>query len=160
MSSLAIQAKETDWLDQLRCGLTIRQIADSAGVKVRRIQLGIARARKRATQRYREYLSTHPRRGPQLVLHFPCQPFTPQSACPHYGPYPEGSRLCCAVCALTGIEDHPALFRDLRTEPKLEPKLPEKPKPCLTRKEKRRLRFQDRTDLPLPNRKSGNEDFP
>ena len=145
MSSLAIQAKEAGWLDQLRCGLTIRQIADSAGVKVRRIQLGIARARKRSLERYRECASTRVRRGPRLVPLFPIMPFRPFNPgpdCPHKGPIREGSILCCMVCHQSGMDGHRALQRDPRTDPKPEPKLPERPKPRLTRKERRKEKFQ------------------
>ncbi|QEH38666.1 hypothetical protein OJF2_72720 [Aquisphaera giovannonii] len=58
----------------------------------------------------------------RLVPLFPVGPFTPTSRCPHHGPIPKGSDLCCMVCLQSGHDDHPDLRRDPRTDPRPEPK--------------------------------------
>ena len=53
---------------------------------------------------------------------FPIGAFTPRSACPHHGPIRTGSDFCCMVCSQSGVDDHPALMRDPRTDPRPERK--------------------------------------
>lgn len=82
---------------------------------------------------------------PPLVPLFPVADFTPHAACPHHGPLPRGTVLCCMVCHKSGVDFRPALKRDTASEPKPEPK-PEPVKPKkLTRKERRSLqrRYSD-----------------
>jgi RNA polymerase sigma factor (sigma-70 family) len=56
-------------------------------------------------------------RPPGLLPLFPIVSYTPRSACPHHGPIEPGSLLCCMVCHRSGMDEHPAMRRDLRTEP-------------------------------------------
>ncbi len=104
------------WLE--REGLSRRSIARRAGVSVRTVQLGLARAKAR---RANPPIGRKPR-PPRLEPLFGCRPFTPQSDCPHRGPIRGGERVACMVCHKTGIEDHPALQRDPRTDPAREPR--------------------------------------
>jgi len=53
-----------------------------------------------------------------LVPLFPVNGFTPESPCPHHGPLPEGSALCCMACHKSGMDDHPAIRRDRRFDPR------------------------------------------
>jgi hypothetical protein len=104
------------WLE--RQGDTRRMIARRAGVSVRTVQLGIARAVARKVN------PPPPRipRPPRLTPLFGCRPWTPQSECPHRGLIGDGDRVCCMVCHRTGIEKHPALCRNPRTDPPREPR--------------------------------------
>jgi hypothetical protein len=163
------EAREYMWLDWEREGISPRAIARRERLSVRRIQLGLARARRRENtsrsmeSRKREYL--HKRDGaetkisrspsvpdqhqgrkqpPRLVPLFPIGPFTPASACPHQGPIRRGSVICCMVCSRSGMDDHPALKRDPGTDPPPEPKPVVTPRPARgreTRKERRRRLF-------------------
>jgi hypothetical protein len=80
---------------------------------------------------------------PKLIPFFPATGFSPGSLCPHHGPLPAGSLLCGMVCHKSGVDDHPALARDPRTDPRPERK--PKPAPAAarreTRKERRRREF-------------------
>lgn len=62
---------------------------------------------------------------PELVPHFPADSFTPSSSCPHRGPYPVGSVLCCMKCHKSGMDGADVMRIDPREEPKPEPKVPE-----------------------------------
>jgi len=134
-----VSLKELGWLDKVSRGYTTAQIARSEHLSVRRIQHGVARARTSESK----VQARKPIRPPRLVPLFPIGPFTPSSACPHHGPIPAGSVLCCMVCSRSGIDGHPALKRDRLTDPQRDPKLspvsaaagPE------TRKERRKRRF-------------------
>ncbi len=131
-------ARELSWLDDVRRGYTIEEIARREGLGRRRIQLGVSRAREQGSvSRCREHDSGHGERepfgqdseksgsmredysvhAPRLVPLFPVGAFTPQSTCPHHGPIRAGSSFCCMVCSRSGVDDHPALKRDSRTEP-------------------------------------------
>ena len=148
-SSPSIHAHELVWLDDIRRGYSIKEIASREGLGCRRIQHGVSRARKREiSSRIREshlsnefHLSNelHERTGkfsanagnkvrndsnrsPRLVPLFPIGALTPQSACPHHGPIRAGSVFCCMVCSRSGVDDHPALKRDPRTDPRPERK--------------------------------------
>lgn len=141
--SLSIHARELVWLDEIRRGYSIKEIARREGLGCRRIQHGVSRARERGNQsRIREPRFSndpHGRNGkitasagrvvrddlnrpPRLVPLFPIGAFTPGSACPHHGPIRAGSVFCCMVCSQSGVDDHPALKRDPRTEPSPERK--------------------------------------
>jgi len=76
---------------------------------------------------------------PPLVPLFPIDLLTPRSPCPHHGPIPNGTVLCCMVCHRSGVDTRPALKRDPRTDPKPEPKTEVKPPAKLTRRERRSL---------------------
>lgn len=142
-------SQEDHWLELLRRGRTIRQIAAAAGLKIRRIHQGLARARERE----RELMRAEPQvrkipQEPQLVPLFPVSPFVPGSICPHHGPIRKGSVFCCMVCSQSGKDDHPALQRDPKNDPKPDPK----PEPLagatatlpLTRRKKRQLAFSQK----------------
>jgi hypothetical protein len=152
--SLSVQAREALWLQQVHEGKATKKIARREGLSQRRIQQGISQAalREREShsgnsrlqdvtygilQEHRDDKSpTHgrsssahsriedPRYPPRLVPLFPIGPFTPQSTCPHHGPIRPGSVFCCMVCSRSGMDDHPALKRDPRTDPRPEPKVP------------------------------------
>lgn len=139
-------SREDHWLELLRRGRTIRQIAAAAKLKIRRIQQGLARARARELESVRALPQVREvPREPRLIPLFPILPFVPGSICPHHGPIREGSVFCCMVCSQSGKDHHPALQRDPRTDPKPDPK----PKPLasaaatlpLTRRQKRSLAF-------------------
>jgi hypothetical protein len=136
--SLSIHARELVWLDQIRRGYSIREIARREGLGCRRIQHGVSRARERGNlsrireSRPRDDLQepnckhptnrgivspADPKRPPRLVPLFPIGAFTPGSTCPHHGPIRAGSVFCCMVCSQSGVDDHPALKRDAHTDP-------------------------------------------
>ena len=136
-------ARELVWLDDIRRGYSIKEIARREGVGCRRIQYGVSRAREHGSlcctspgdSRHDQYGRNEqgtgtvekarrddPNRPPRLVPLFPVGPFTPQSACPHHGTIRSGSMFCCMVCSQSGIDDHPALKRDPRTDPRPERK--------------------------------------
>lgn len=139
-TSISIHARELVWLDKLRRGYSIKEIAKREGLGCRRIQYGVSRARERRnSSRTRESTSSNklhrrdskipasairddPNRPPQLVPLFPIGAFTPGSACPHHGPIRPGSVFCCMVCSQSGVDDHPALKRDPQTDPRPERK--------------------------------------
>jgi hypothetical protein len=141
--SSSIHARELVWLDEIRRGYSIKEIARREGLGCRRIQHGVSRARERGNLfRIREsrfsndlherngviaasagrVVRDDPNRPPRLVPLFPIGAFTPRSACPHHGPIRTGSVFCCMVCSQSGVDDHPALKRDPRTDPRPEPK--------------------------------------
>ena len=96
-----------------------------------------------------------PNRAPVLVPLFPIEPFTPRSTCPHHGPIRPGSVFCCMVCSQSGMDGHPALKRDPRTDPKPEPKtLPEaspRDGAGLTRKQRRKVLREARQAAQAPS---------
>jgi hypothetical protein len=110
---LEITAKEYVWLWERRRGVATKAIAIRAGVSVRRVRFGMARALAKE--------KSEPTRGtlrpPTLIPLFPVGPYTPQSACGHRLPIQAGSLLCCMVCHCSGMDGHPALQRHLETEP-------------------------------------------
>ena len=150
--SLAVQAREAFWLQQVREGKATKEIARREGLSRRRVQQGISRATLREREsrlgKSRAQDFTHrmlqersreaspktgkkaavrspledPRYPPRLVPLFPIGPLTPQSTCPHHGPIRPGSVFCCMVCSQSGMDDHPALKRYPSTDPPLEPK--------------------------------------
>jgi hypothetical protein len=152
--TLATAASEYIWLYDLRHGLSIPEIAIRAGVSVGRVRYGVKRALAQEKPICSQALNKRPSPStrtihpPRLVPLFPIGPYTPQSACPHRVPIEPGSLLCCMVCHRSGVDDHPAMQRDPRTDPIPEPKLiPTSVKRSklstrhVTRKERRRRRF-------------------
>lgn len=162
---VAWEVRESLWLEDVRCGHRTAEIAAREGLSPRRIQLGIARARDREmalrgwSSRARDRLQEREMSGaeagdaggrwdrdrvPLLIPIFPVQAFTPRSECPHHGPIRPGTPFCCMVCSQSGMDAHPALKRDPRTDPKPEPRpaasAPRESKVGSTRKEKRRAR--------------------
>jgi hypothetical protein len=137
--------REALWLTEVKNGYSIAEIARNEHLSCRQIFRGVARARRweKALQpgdsRSREDLQErddpsdaiphsgtgdHFRQLPRLVPLFPIEAFTPNSACPHHGPIRPGSLFCCMVCGQSGMDDHPALKRDPRTDPRPEPRAP------------------------------------
>ena len=155
--SLAVQAREAFWLQQVREGKATKEIAGREGLSRRRVQQGISRATLReresrlgksraqdVTHRMLQELSREaspktgkgaavrsplddPRYPPRLVPLFPIGPLTPQSTCPHHGPMRPGSVFCCMVCSQSGMDDHPALKRDPSTDPPPSPSRSSRP---------------------------------
>jgi len=72
--------------------------------------------------------------------HVPLGSYTPQSICAHRRALRSGSLFCCMVCHRSGIDGHPALKRDPRTDPSPEPK--PAPAPAKTGRETRKQRRQ------------------
>jgi hypothetical protein len=173
---LQLEAREYIWLDEVRNGVSTTAIALREGVARRSVQWGVRRAQDREVASYqresriRDMLQKLDQAGagaprgyagrwagrfpPKLVPFFPIGPLTPGSACPHRGPIRHGSRLCCMVCSKSGVDDHPALKRNPKTDPRPEPKVvPQQakasPRPE-TRKERRRRLFAAIQDGPRP----------
>lgn len=158
-TSLSIHARELVWLDQIRQGYSIREIARRERLSCRRIQHGVSRARERGSSsrtresHFRDDLlepnckdptnrgiatPADPNRPPRLVPLFPIGAFTPGSACPHHGPIRAGSVFCCMVCSQSGVDDHPALKRDTHADPRPERRAPSiRAAVCETRKQRR-----------------------
>jgi hypothetical protein len=137
--SLRVMAREYVWLWDYRHGLNAQAIAIRDGVKVQRVEFGIARAQ---AQDKPNDTSTAIR-PPRLEPFFPIGSYTPHSSCGHYRPIEPGSVLCCMVCHRSGVDDHPTLVRDPLTEPPPEPKPAPVPKKATreTRKQRRQRVF-------------------
>jgi hypothetical protein len=126
--TLADVAREYIWLWDKRHGMSAQTIATRAGVSVRRVQFGLARARamEKGHEQYGESgvggAGESALRGPRLIPMFPIGSYTPQSNCAHHRAIRSGSLFCCMVCHRSGIDEHPALHRDPRTDPAPEPK--------------------------------------
>jgi hypothetical protein len=109
-------ATEYFWLNETRCGVGMKGLANRAGVSVRRVRLGLASARTQA----RPALDRNTLRPPRLIPLFPIGPYTPHSSCAHRQPIRAGSVLCCMVCHSSGVDDHPALWSGPGGSPTLE----------------------------------------
>ena len=126
--TLAVAAREYIWLYDRRHGVGIDEIAAREGLSAGRVKYGLKRARamdKKPSQDAETGLSSLDvdiAHVPRLIPLFPIGSYTPQSACPHLEPIEEGSALCCMVCNGSGMDAHPALRRDPRTDPAPEPK--------------------------------------
>ncbi len=157
--SLATAAREYIWMYDMDHGLSSKEIAVRDGLSVGRIESGAARARelnKRFSQDSPGMPTTGRGRGghnPPLIPLFPVGAYTPQSPCPHREPIEKGSAFCCMVCHRSGMDEHPALQRDPRTDPAPESKPEPAPEPDLqskaseslaTRKARRRRKFAQR----------------
>jgi hypothetical protein len=132
---------DAKYLELRRMGKTIETIALLCGVGLATVHKGIAAAKNRQRQAVQpEPVETAAPRQPAWVREmtpmFPIVSFVPGVACPHKGPIPRGSRFVCAVCHQSGMDAHPALRRDLATEPQPEPK-PERTTIKLSRRQKR-----------------------
>lgn len=139
------RAVEDGWLALRRGGVPCDAIAAEAGLGVRRVQLGIAAARRRESEIERARRPSRPVSGPRprqprLTLCFgaSCKPLAVLTCEDvHRGPIPEGSGCCCGVCHGSGKDRHPAIVLDPRDIPPPEPKVPEKPRPKPTRRQRR-----------------------
>lgn len=136
-AKLPADVLESIWLAETRDGTDVRLIARREKMSVRRVQMGVTRARLREMAKIRRRSSsssgaisyqnesgTKPdaKTLPHLIPLFPIGPFTPSSSCGHRHPIRAGSAFCCMVCHASGIDDHPELKRDPKTDPKPEPK--------------------------------------
>lgn len=138
-------AREYTWRYDLTHGVSLREIAQRAGVSVSRVRAGLDRMRalegaaeSRPLLRADRSPNTH---LPRLVPLFPITPLTPRSVCAHHVAIPEGTDLCCMVCHQSGHDGHPGLRRDPRTDPKPEPKpSAAAAEPSAVRRETRRSR--------------------
>ena len=137
--TLAIAAKEYIWLWDHRHGISAKAIAIREGVSIFRVRFGLARAEAHE----RGCCIDNAVRPPRLVPLFPIGPYTPLSSCRHSRPIQSGSVLCCMICHESGIDWHPALLRDPRTDPAPEPKPTPMPQnvACETRRQRRQRRF-------------------
>jgi hypothetical protein len=133
--TLEIAAKEYIWLWDLRHGVSTKAIAMNAGVSVKRVRFGVARAKAQE----RPCPTETALRPPPLIPFFPLGPFNPDSACGHRRPIQPGSLFCCMVCHRSGMDDHPALQRNPLTDPAPELKPPSTRKRAAreTRKQRR-----------------------
>lgn len=129
----AREARDAEWLRLHKQGWTVAEIAKTSNSGGRNVERGLARARTAEASRIEEIASeggsqTRDEAEPQipwwleLVPLFPINAFTPNSQCRHRGPIPPGSLDCCMVCSASGVDDHPALQRDPRTDPRPEPR--------------------------------------
>jgi hypothetical protein len=123
--NLRVLAREYIWLWDTRHGVSPKEISMREGVSLARVRFGVSRARALEKSGWTESEIA----PPHLVPLFPLGAFTPQSPCGHNRPIKPGSFFCCVVCHASGVDDHPALKRDPRTDPAPEPK----PKPQPTR---------------------------
>jgi RNA polymerase sigma factor (sigma-70 family) len=81
-------------------------------------------------------------RPPTLVPLFPIGAYTPSATCAHRRPITPGSVLCCMVCHQSGVDAHPLLQRDPRTDPRPEQKPAPAPKPgAIETRRQRRARL-------------------
>ena len=158
--TLATAAKEYIWLYDRRQGVRLTEIAAREGVSLQRVYFGLERARAMDKRPSRDVqngplsLDVKIAQVPRLIPLFPIGPYTPQSACPHLEPIEKGSALCCMVCHGSGMDGHPSLRRDPRTDPAPEPKTEPAPNLALrpktgesheTRKQRRRRIFAQQT---------------
>ncbi len=156
--TLAVAARDYIWLYDSRRGLSYQKIAVRDRVNVRQVRAGIERAwaleAKVTKDDPIEYLK--PGRqgdvGFRLIPLFPIASFTPESACPHHESMGRGTTLCCMVCHASGMDDHPGLRRDPKTDPSPETEPAPAPAvavsetsdgPRVTRKQRRRRQFAE-----------------
>lgn len=128
----AREARDAEWLRLHKQGWTVDEIAKTSKSGRRNVERGLARARADEASRPEEHDAAQSQSRDdaaaqipwwlELVPLFPIEAFTPKSKCRHRGPIPPGSLDCCMVCSASGVDDHPALQRDPRTDPKPEPK--------------------------------------
>jgi hypothetical protein len=83
---------------------------------------------------------------PKLMPIFPVESYMPRSRCPHYGPIPRGSVLCCMVCHQSGQDHHPAMQPDAPAPIDHRTVMVKPHKPVVTenRRQRRRRLFRDR----------------
>ncbi|MGC8643447.1 MAG: hypothetical protein ACP5XB_26620 [Isosphaeraceae bacterium] len=140
-----VAAHEALWLELSDSGWAVDEIAGFVRVSKRRIEQGLTQARLQAQEarkresRKRDLVRKQegeagagsgdrqwedPRRLPRLVPLFPIGPFTPRSTCGHHGTIRQGSVFCCMICHQSGMDGHPGLKRNPKTDPRPEPKPP------------------------------------
>jgi hypothetical protein len=136
--TLEIAAKEYVWLWDRRHGSSLEAIAAREGVSIGRVRFGLARARAQE----KDTVTTRVPRPPRLVPLFPIGAYTPRSTCAHRRPIETGSSLCCMVCHTSGMDRHPALRRDARSDPAPEPKPKPVPESAIPSRETRKVRRQ------------------
>jgi hypothetical protein len=138
------------WINRQDNGWTTKKIARYAGVTIRTVQMEIAwvRAQIKAWEAKQKAI-----RIPRLRLFFPVAGLVPNSAC-HCTPtnHIPGSKLCCAVCHRSGIDDHPGLQREPILEPHPEPvyRPPATNATKLTRKKRRASSHQSGRTRGIP----------
>ena len=159
--------RDSLWLAEIRKGADVAAIAEREKLSRQLVQRGLTRARLRelADSLNRDANEAAPtvdqprpksERGlPRLVPLFPIGPFTPSTRCGHHHPIRAGSVFCCMVCHTSGMDDHPGLKRNPRTDPTPEPSERPAPRvgtskataessppdPAETRKQRRRRQF-------------------
>lgn len=141
--NLENSVRESIWLWDSRHGIDAKEIAIREGVSVRRVQFGLARARSQEVHSVQRDLC----RPPRLVPLFPVGPYTPQSLCGHHQPIERGSVFCCMICHTSGQDDHPALQRDPRIDPRRDTKPASSQKAFCSEKTYRETRRQRRQRL-------------
>jgi hypothetical protein len=112
-----VSRRDRKYLDLIRAGNPIRDIARKYHVTTKTVYNGLERARLAE----RPSTRTIPR-PPKVEPIFGCKAWSPQTACDdiHHGPIQHGSSCCCMVCSRSGMDHHPALRRDPRTDPRPE----------------------------------------
>jgi hypothetical protein len=158
--TLKVAAREWVWLYDHRHGMSLEEIAGYEGLSIERVLFGVMRSEALESQRTKDDLIGNLKSGRldgvevRLIPLFPIGAFTPQSTCPHHDSIERGSRLCCMVCHASGMDDHPGIRHDPKTDPSPEPvpapttdALPGRSrKPKETRKQRRRRQF---TEVPV-----------
>ncbi|HKI17453.1 MAG TPA: hypothetical protein VKA15_06215 [Isosphaeraceae bacterium] len=147
--TLAVAARDYVWLWDKRHGISREEIATREGVSVRSVRRGLARALAQEKGDVQDGqsgaggASDSSLRSPRLIPMFPVDSYTPQSTCAHRRALRSGSLFCCMVCHRSGIDGHPALLRDPRTDPSPEPKPAPAPAKAAreTRKQRRKRLF-------------------
>lgn len=123
-----VEPTEDGWLILHAGGMPVSEIAAESGVTPRRVQLGLADARRREEGRAKAKPPARPNFSLVPMFGSSCKPLT-QLTCddvhPH-GPIPVGSTLCCMApdCHRSGMDHAKALQRDPRTDPRREPSRP------------------------------------
>jgi hypothetical protein len=129
--TLEVAAREWMWLYDYRHGMSLAEIAGYEGLSIARVRFGVERSVAQESKLSKDDLLESLKSGRvddvgfRLIPLFPIGAFTPQSACPHHDSIKRDSRLCCMVCHASGMDDHPGLRRDPKTDPSPEPR----PKP-------------------------------
>jgi hypothetical protein len=138
-AKLPATVQESIWLAEVRLGASLQTIADRENKTRRWIEYGVTRARLRefgkqsrldrlaaeaAEERKELRTTSNAPTAPRLIPLFPIGSFTPTTTCGHHGPIRAGSIFCCMVCHTSGMDDHPALMRDPKTDPAPEPTSP------------------------------------
>jgi hypothetical protein len=107
------------WLARSDSGQSTRSIAQEYSLSQRTIQHEIKLAKEEVTAFVE---SRRLMRVPKLVLFFPINGLFPFSRCRHdVVPLPHSTKLCCAICHRSGVDNHPALQRHPRFEPRPDP---------------------------------------
>lgn len=154
--TLEVAAREWMWLYDYRHGMSLAEIAGYEGLSIERVWAGVERAAAHESKLSKDDLVENFKSfrendmGFRLIPLFPIGAFTPQATCSHRDSIEKGSRLCCMVCHASGMDDHPGLQRDPKTDPSPEPQpaLPADPVVQIgpgkleeTRKQRRRRQF-------------------